>query len=57
MAMPETEIQGPTATPAKAATPPKQSASADKRADDLRAKKKKKRAAHRVALRRPHASG
>jgi hypothetical protein len=30
---------------------------ADKRADALNAKKKKKRAAHRVALRRSHTNG
>jgi hypothetical protein len=63
MTMPETEIPEPTptpaetTTPAKTATPAKQNASADKRAEALRAKKKKKRAAHRVALRRSHTNG
>jgi hypothetical protein len=57
MTMPETEVPETPATPAKAAKAPKQNASADKRAEALRAKKKKKRAAHRVALRRSHASG
>jgi hypothetical protein len=57
MTMPETEVPEPVATPTKAAKAPKQNAAADKRAEALRAKKKKKRAAHRVALRRSHASG
>ena len=57
MTMPETEVPEPAATPTKAAKAPKQNASADKRAEAMRAKKKKKRAAHRVALRRSHASG
>jgi hypothetical protein len=57
MTMPETEVPEPAATPTKAAKAPKQNAAADKRAEALRAKKKKKRAAHRVALRRSHASG
>ena len=55
------EIAEPTATPVETQTPPRQNASldpvADKRADALRAKKKKKRDAHRVALRRPHSKG
>ena len=53
----ETGIPELTASPSKTATPKKQNASANKRAEDLLAKKKKKRAAHRVALRRPHANG
>ena len=57
MTMPETEIPETPATPAKAAKAPKQNAATDKRAEALRAKKNKKRAAHRVALRRSHASG
>jgi hypothetical protein len=57
MTAPETEIPELTASPSKTATPKKQNASANKRAEDLLAKKKKKRAAHRVALRRPHANG
>jgi hypothetical protein len=55
--MPEMEIPEATATPTKAAKAPKQKPAEDKRAEALRAKKKKKRAAHRVALRRSHASG
>jgi hypothetical protein len=57
MTMPETEIPEIPAAPAKATKAPKQNASADKRAEALRAKKKKKRAAHRVALRRSHTGG
>lgn len=40
--------------PKKNATPDR---TADKRVDALRAKKKKKRAAHQVALRRSHTGG
>jgi len=57
MTVPETEIPESTASPNKTVTPKKQSASADKRAEDLRAKKKKKRDAHRVTLRRSHTGG
>ena len=61
MATPEIEIPEPTAAPASAQTHPRENASldrgADKRADALRAKKKKKRDAHRVALRRSHTKG
>ena len=52
MTVPETEIPESTASPNKTATPKKQNASADKRAEDLRAKKKKKRDAHRVTDRK-----
>jgi hypothetical protein len=55
------EVPKPPATPAKTQTHPRQNASldrvADKRADAVSAKKKKKRAAHRVALRRSHTNG
>jgi hypothetical protein len=61
MATPVIGISDPTASPAKTQTNPRQSASldrvADKRADAVRAKKKKKRDAHRVALRRSHTKG
>jgi hypothetical protein len=57
MTAPETEIPESTASISKTATPKKQNASADKRAEDLRAKKKKKRDAHRVTLRRSHTGG
>ncbi|HEY4899517.1 MAG TPA: hypothetical protein VIH91_01735 [Terriglobales bacterium] len=61
MTTPVPEIVETPATPTKMPTPPKQGASADrvadKHAEALRAKKKKKRAAHRVALRRSHANG
>ena len=61
MATPVTEIPEPTATPASAPTHPRENATldrvADKRADALRAKKKKKRDAHRVTLRRSHTKG
>lgn len=61
MTMPETEIPEPDVTPTKAAKPAKQNVAADrvadKRTEALRAKKKKKRAAHRVALRRSHTGG
>jgi hypothetical protein len=61
MTTPGTEIPEPTATPVETQTPPRQNPSpdrvADKRADVLRAKKKKKRDAHRVALRRSHTKG
>jgi hypothetical protein len=50
----------PTATPAK--TQPKRDASfnraaADKHAESIRAKKKQRRSAHKVALRRSHTNG
>jgi hypothetical protein len=55
------EISEPTATAAKTQTGPRRNASpdrvADKRGDAVRAKKKKKRDAHRVALRRSHTKG
>ncbi len=55
------EIPEPTANPAKTLTNPRKGASgdrvADMRADALSAKKKNKRAAHRVALRRSHTKG
>jgi len=57
MTAPETEIPESSASLGKTATPKKQNASADKRAEDLRLKKKKKRDAHRVALRRSHTNG
>ncbi len=61
MANPGIENPEPTAAPAKAQALPSQNASrdgvADKRADALRAKKKKKRDAHRVTLRRSHTKG
>jgi hypothetical protein len=61
MMTPEIEIQEPSVDSAKAPVHPKHSASsdrvADQRADALRAKKKKKRDAHQVALRRPHTGG
>jgi hypothetical protein len=61
MGTPVIEISEPTATPAKTQTEPRQNASldrvADKRADAVKAKKKKKRDAHRVALRRSHTNG
>jgi len=61
MSTPVIEIPEPTATPAKTQVDPRQNASldrvADKRADAARVKKKKKRDAHRVALRRSHTKG
>lgn len=55
------EIAEPTAVPTKTQMNPRKGASADrvadKRAAVLSAKKKKKRAAHRVALRRSHTKG
>jgi len=61
MATPVIEISEPTVTPATAQAHPRQDASldrvTDKRADAVRAKKKKKRHAHRVALRRSHTKG
>ncbi len=55
------EIPEPTATPVETQTHPGHNASpdrvADKRAEALKAKKKKKRDAHRVALRRSHTKG
>ena len=54
-------IPEPTGIPAKTSTNARKGASsgrvADKRAALLSAKKKKKRAAHRVALRRSHTKG
>ena len=61
MATPVAGISEPTAAPAETRTTPKQHVpqdrSADKRADAIRAKKKKKRDAHRVTLRRSHTNG
>ena len=61
MTTPGTEIVEPTATLVETQTPPRQNAAldrvADKRADALRAKKKKNRDAHRIALRRSHTKG
>jgi|GEM_PF-2179490 len=55
------EISEPTATAAKTQTGPRRDASldrvGDKGAEAVRAKKKKKRYAHRVALRRSHTKG
>jgi hypothetical protein len=55
------EIAEPAAMPAKTPTNPRKGASSDRVADTraavLSAKKKKKRAAHRVALRRSHTKG
>lgn len=54
-------VAEPAAIPAKTSTNPRKGTSsdrvADKRAAILSAKKKKKRAAHRVALRRSHTKG
>ncbi len=61
--MPNPEAETPEATTPPAETRVKskpgapQERSADKRAEALRAKKKKKRAAHRVVLRRSHTKG
>lgn len=61
MTTPVIEIPVPTVTPVKTQTHLAQNAplarGADKRADAVSAKKKKKRAAHRVALRRSHTNG
>jgi hypothetical protein len=61
MANSETQTSEPTTASAEARVNPKrdvpQGRSADKRAETLRAKKKKKRDAHRVALRRSHTKG
>ena len=61
MVTPEMEIPEVAAAPAEARVNPKpsgrQERSPDKRAEAIRAKKKKKRAAHRVALRRSHTKG
>jgi hypothetical protein len=61
MDTPVTEIPEPTTASAEARVHPKhdvpQERSADKRAEAIRAKKKKKRDAHRVALRRSHTKG
>jgi hypothetical protein len=55
------EIAEPIATPAKTETRPPQNVSldrvAEKRTEAATANKKKKRAAHRVALRRSHTRG
>ena len=61
MAIPIIGISEPTAAPAETQVKSKQRVSqdrsADKRATATRAKKKKKRDAHRVALRRSHTKG
>ena len=61
MVNPGTEIPEATTPAAEARVKSKpsvpQERSADKRAEALRAKKKKKRDAHRVALRRSHTKG
>jgi hypothetical protein len=61
MGTPVIGISDPTASPARTQSNPGQNTSldrvADKRADAVRAKKKKKREAHRVALRRSHTKG
>ena len=61
MVTPVTGIPDPTTASAEARVTPKpdvpQERSADKRAEDIRAKKKKKRDAHRVTLRRSHTKG
>ena len=61
MVTPETETSEPTAAAAEPRVTPKrdvpQARSADKRAEAIRAKKKKKRDAHRVTLRRSHTKG
>ncbi len=57
----EIEVARATAVAEPAQAQPKKNATpdrvADKRAEAVRAKKKKKRAAHRVALRRSHTGG
>jgi hypothetical protein len=61
MATPVVEIPEATVVPAKTQTDPKQNTSAarvaEKRADVAKAKKKQKRDAHRVTLRRSHTNG
>jgi len=61
MVNPEAEIPEAATPPAEARVKSKpgvpQERSADKRAEALRAKKKKKRDAHRVVLRRSHTKG
>jgi len=61
MVTPATETTEPTTAPAEARVNPKhdvpQERSADKRAEAIRAKKKQKRDAHRVTLRRSHNKG
>jgi hypothetical protein len=61
MGTPVIEIPELDANPAKTQLKPSQNASldrvADKRGDAVRAKRKKKRDAHRVALRRSHTKG
>ena len=56
-----TSVVGATPTPAQTQTDSRQNVSrdrgTDKRADAVSAKKKKKRAAHRVTLRRSHTKG
>jgi len=62
MSTPVIESPEPTTVPASPTVQPTQKAAgpargADKRAEALRAKKKKKRDAHRVTLRRSHTGG
>jgi hypothetical protein len=61
MVTPVTEMPETTTAPAEARVNPKpnvsQERSTDKRAEALRAKKKQKRRAHRVTLRRSHTKG
>jgi len=61
MVTPVTETSEPATAAAEASAKPKrdvpQERSADKRAEAIRAKKKKKRDAHRVTLRRSHTKG
>jgi len=61
MVTPATEISEPDTASAEARVNPKhdvpQERSADKRAEAARAKKKQKRDAHRVTLRRSHTKG
>ena len=61
MAIPIIETSEPTAAPAETQVNSKQHVSQEPSADNLveaaRAKKKKKRATHRVALRRSHTKG
>ncbi len=61
MATPATETSESTATPAESQSPSAKSDSnirlAAKRNDVLKAKQKKKRDAHQIAIRRSHTSG
>jgi len=61
MVTPATEVSQPTAASAEARVNPKHDApqerSANKRAEAVKAKRKQKRDAHRVTLRRSHTKG